>query len=211
MVGSRERETFGTFGVNPLYEAAQQPLSEKDLQDVLARIRAEKEAGSRSLPSKSLVSIGETPPDGVRKFLVDECARLVDQNWCGRSEMCVYFAVLLRHGLRLFGCAADVEVGKGQYLGAAQPFIWDHAWVRTSTGDLIDGNVDSLIENPVVPEGVNPVPYWGPAESLPQDRKLLPDHVLQPERDDIELDEHEITEWKAALDESVLEWRSQVS
>ncbi len=205
-----EREIYGAFGLNPLRETAQR-RPPNDLQAVLARIMKEKEVGARILPSRSLISVGEIPPDDVRRFLVDTCATLVDENWCGRSEMCIYFAVLLRHGLRQLGYAADVEIGEGQYFGAAQPFTWSHAWVRTSVGDLVDGNVDSLVENPIVPTGVNPAPYWGPAESLPKDRRLSRDRVFGPECDGTELDEREITAWKASLEKAILEWQSRRS
>jgi hypothetical protein len=95
--------------------------------------------------------------------------------------------------------------------GAAEPFTWDHAGVRTSVGDLVDGNVDSLIENPVVPTGVKPAPYWGPAESLPKDRRLFRDRLFGPEWDGIELDEREITAWKASLDKAILEGPSRTA
>ena len=36
---------------------------------------------------------------------------------------------------------------------------------------MIDGNVDSLVENPMVPSSVNVAPYWGPITETPADRR----------------------------------------
>lgn len=204
----RERETFGAFGYNPLRDAATRtPV--KDAPTLLARIREEKLTGSRILPSASVLSVGDTPPESTRLFLIDACAKIVDQNWAGRSEMCIYFAVLLRHGLRYLGYEAEVEVGKGEYFyGQPSPFKWDHAWVRTEQGDLVDGNIDSVVENPMVPTGVDPRPYWGPDSELPADRRLKKNRVLAPERDNIELEQSDIVPWKRQLEEIIDEWRT---
>lgn len=50
-------------------------------------------------------------------------------------------------------------------------FRWDHAWVRIGD-EVVDGNVDSLFENPLVPSIVKVAPYWGPIIETPTDRKL---------------------------------------
>ena len=42
--------------------------------------------------------------------------------------------------------------------------------------EVIDGNVDSLIENPLVPSGVRVAPYWGPITAAPSDRRLREEH-----------------------------------
>ena len=50
-------------------------------------------------------------------------------------------------------------------------FQWEHAWVRVGK-EVIDGNVDSIYENPMVPETIDIPPYWGPISETPADRKL---------------------------------------
>jgi SEC-C motif-containing protein len=190
---------FGPFGTGPLEQTATQRL-QKNPEAVLASIAKEREQGSRPLPSSTVISIGNLPPQEVRNAILDACARLVDQNWAGRSEMCIYFAVLARHGLNVLGYGATVESGKGRYTGGDEVFEWDHAWVRTEAGDIVDGNVDSMPENPFVPASIHPKPYWGPADTLPADRKFLKMKNLPPERDEIELDAREISTWKADLE-----------
>ena len=38
--------------------------------------------------------------------------------------------------------------------------------------EAIDGNVDCLSENPMVPKQVGGSPYWGPITAIPGDRRL---------------------------------------
>ena len=199
---ARERARFGTFGSNPIRESLTQAIAQ-DPFELIKRIDGEKAAGSRRWPSETLVTSGEEPPLADRAFLIDACARLVDDNWCGRSELCVYFAVLVRHGLSLMGYDAVVEVGKGTYSGAGKTFEWDHAWVRTTNDEVIDGNVDSMPENPFVPVGIAPRPFWGPGEQLPTDRKLQVVRVLSPHLDTVELDAARITSLKLALERQI--------
>ena len=52
-------------------------------------------------------------------------------------------------------------------------FSWVHYWVVTKD-EIVDGNTDSMAENPAVPNGLVPVPYWGSKSNLPKDRKLKP-------------------------------------
>ena len=40
---------------------------------------------------------------------------------------------------------------------------------------MIDGNVDSLGENPLVPDEVRVAPYWGPITEVPEGRRLRED------------------------------------
>jgi hypothetical protein len=46
------------------------------------------------------------------------------------------------------------------YYGAdgEEIFRWQHAWVRIGN-EVIDGNVDCLAENPLVPKAVSVAPY----------------------------------------------------
>jgi len=167
----------------------------------------EKHDGTRPLPSSSLISVGVEPLEEDRRFLVDTCATLADQNWAGRGEMCIYFAVLIRHALNLWGYSATVELGKATYAGPQNVFEWEHAWVITDRGDLVDGNVDSMVENPFVPLDIHPKPYWGPRADVPTDRKFHKERVLPPNRDDIELDVENIREWKQALERELERYR----
>jgi hypothetical protein len=198
----RITEVFGAFGTGPLEQTLRQSLK-KDPRAILARIQDEKQKGTRALPSSTLISIGNVPTQAERTFLVDTCACLVDQNPAGRSEMCIYFAVLIRHGLNLLGYPATVELGKARYSMAGQSFEWDHAWVRTQSGDIVDGNIDSMTENPMIPEGIEPKPYWGPPDVLPSDREFYKMRDLPPERDDIELETEVIRQWKADLEREI--------
>ena len=175
----------------------------KDPGTILERIQDEKAKDIRPLPSATLISLGSSPSQEERVFLVDTCACLVDQNWAGRCEMCVHFAILIRHGLELLGYQANVEVGKARYAMAGETFEWHHAWVCTEFGDIVDGNVDSMVENPYVPEVIKPRPYWGSSDSLPSDREFHKVRDLPSSRDEIECDAREISGWKRSLEDAI--------
>ena len=201
-----ERAAFGPFGTSVRMESLF-ATPKKDVDKLLSIIKEQKKRGTRSLPSEVLHSIGDEPETEIRNFLLDTCAKLVDENWCGRSEMCIYFAVLLRHGLNTLGRPAEVHIGKATYIAHYNKdtkFEWDHAWV-ISDGQLIDGNIDSMVENPMVPIGIAPKPYWGPIDTIPSDRILLSSRILVSSQDEIELDEQEITIWKQQLEVAIRE------
>ena len=101
--------------------------------------------------------------------------------------MCIYFAALVRHGLSLLGYQSVVEVGKATYSMDGDTFEWDHAWVRTESNDIIDGNVDAMHENPFVPDAINPNPYWGDANALPSDRTFRKIKTLPPKETTLNL------------------------
>ena len=42
---------------------------------------------------------------------------------------------------------------------------------------MIDGNVDCLAENSLVPKVVSVAPYWGPITEVPPDRHLRSEHA----------------------------------
>jgi hypothetical protein len=48
---------------------------------------------------------------------------------------------------------------------------WTHAWVRVGE-EVIDGNVDSLVENPIIPNQIHLARYWGPTPELLEGRRL---------------------------------------
>lgn len=146
------------------------------LQGLISRIRAQKESDSRTRPSASLIDKSAMLTPGKRAALLDKVAELVDENVGGRSDMCLQFAGLLNLGLRHIGCNSFAVTGTATYLSAKGKRIhaWKHAWVRVGR-ELIDGNTDSIAENPVVPTGVSAAPYWGPIQDLPAQRLLEQD------------------------------------
>ncbi|NMR27445.1 hypothetical protein HH219_18205 [Pseudoalteromonas sp. NEC-BIFX-2020_015] len=137
-------------------------------QDIVGVIRKEKRAGERKLPSTSLIDQSAVLDVNFRKELIDKIASLVDENLFGRSEMCQQFSMLLELSLNHLGVYAKTVSGKASY---KNDFSWLHFWVITKD-EIIDANTDSMEENPAVPEGLTPFPYWGVKDKLPADRKL---------------------------------------
>jgi hypothetical protein len=146
------------------------------IQGIISRIRAQKESDSRSLPSSALIDKSTMLTPGKRAALLDKVAELVDENVGGRSDMCLQFAGLLNLALRHLGFNSFAVTGTGTYLSAKGRRIhaWKHAWVRVGR-ELIDGNTDSIVENPMVPAGVQAAPYWGPVQDTPAQRSLEQD------------------------------------
>lgn len=87
--------------------------------------------------------------------------------------MCAQFADLLHRALQHLGLPARGALGTATYYDerGKRIFEWQHAWVRVGK-EVIDGNVDSLYENPMVPSDVHVQPYWGPINETPNDRRL---------------------------------------
>lgn len=57
--------------------------------------------------------------------------------------------------------AARTVIGTAMYYSDGREiFHWEHAWVRVG-GEVIDGNADSLFENPMVPPTVKCVGIFG--------------------------------------------------
>lgn len=142
-------------------------------QEIINSIRQEKEAGIRSRPSANLVDCSSLMTEVQRKAILDKIAGLVDENICGRSDMCMQFADLLSRTLSHLKFSARSVRGEALYYdeSGAKLFGWAHSWVRVGT-EVIDGNVDCLSENPAVPNSVKVAPYWGPIQKTPKDRKL---------------------------------------
>jgi hypothetical protein len=155
-------------------------------QDVVRRIRQEKVNGTRPTPSSSLIDASHLLSSQERRGLLDAVARLVDENLSGRSDMCQHFADLLSRALQHLRFPARLISGTAIYFDAGNQelFRWPHAWVRVGK-EVIDGNVDSLFENPVMPNAVKVRPYWGPVSQIPADRRLRENHgaTLQSEAD----------------------------
>lgn len=77
-----ERVTFGPFGTSVRMQSLSS-TPKKDVNKILSLIESQRRNGTRPLPSSSIQSIGDSPVLEVRKFLLDTCAKLVDENWCG--------------------------------------------------------------------------------------------------------------------------------
>jgi len=143
-------------------------------KDKVSLIRSQKAAGKRHRPSTNLIDQSTLFDAAFRAALLDRVAGFVDENLFGRSEMCQQFALLLARALQFKGLNAQAIPGEAIYFaGGSKVFSWEHAWVRIGA-EVVDGNVDSLFENPVVPKSVNCQPYWGPIAAVPSDRKLRP-------------------------------------
>ncbi len=150
-------------------------------------IRAQKQGGQRPLPSSTIIDQSNLLSKSVRYGLLDKVASLVDENYCGRSEMCIQFARLLGLSLRHVGLEAREVIGTATYyVSGKKVFDWDHAWVRIGR-EVVDGNVDVLFENPSVPDGLQIKPYWGDIAATPSDRKLREDHGAAFPRDDSDI------------------------
>jgi hypothetical protein len=156
------------------------------IQEIVYRIRVKKHAGTRPKPSASLIDHSSILTEAQRISILDKIASLVDENLCGRSEMCIQFAGLLSRALNHLGLPGRPVLGTAIYYDhrGSEIFRWNHAWVRVGE-EVIDGNVDCLSENPMVPSSVHIAPYWGPIKKTPADRKLREDHktILNPDSD----------------------------
>lgn len=148
-----------------------------EIKQIVAEIRRQKLAGLRKCPSAELIDRSSALTPGQRKTLLDKVAALVDENLCGRSEMCQQFAELLHRALSYLKLPSRPVVGLAIYFSANGREIhrWGHAWVRVGE-EAIDGNVDCLFENPTVPKAVRVAPYWGPIATMPRDRRLREEH-----------------------------------
>jgi hypothetical protein len=143
---------------------------------IIEEIRRQKSAGQRQSPSARLIDRSDLMTKPARNKLLDAVAALVDENYAGRAEMCLQYAALLDRALLQLKFPSRPVVGTAVYFDARgeEIFRWRHAWVRVGD-EVIDGNVDSLAENPLVPKTVSVVPYWGPITEMPSDRRLRED------------------------------------
>jgi hypothetical protein len=144
---------------------------------IVEEIRCQKREGTRRRPSLTLIDRSAVMTQPMRGKLIDAVAALVDENYAGRAEMCLQFASLLDRALSHLKFPSRSVVGTAIYYGAKGEEIWRwrHAWVRIGV-EVIDGNVDCLAENPLVPKAVSTSPYWGPIAEVPADRRLREDH-----------------------------------
>jgi hypothetical protein len=147
-----------------------------EVRAVVDEIRRQKREGGRSRPSVTLMDRSALMTKPIRGQLLDAVACLVDENYAGRAEMCIQFAALLHRALSQLNFPSRPVVGTAIYYGGKgeELFRWKHAWVRIGD-EVVDGNVDSLPENPLVPKSVSVAAYWGPIAEVPADRRLRED------------------------------------
>ena len=172
-------------------------LAPREVQERAYQIRAQKRGRSRPPPSARLVDRSALLTPEFRAWIIDTVAALVDENLFGRSEMCMQFAALLQRALTHLGLPACTVAGWAiYYSGGREIFRWEHVWVRVGA-EAIDGNVDSLFENPMVPSAVDVAPYWGPISETPTDRRLREDHgrELPPDSDVSDIWWPELHDW----------------
>jgi hypothetical protein len=129
------------------------------IRQLVNEVRCKKQVGERPRPSRSLIDHSMLLTQAHRNNLLDAIAALVDENYVGRAEMCLQFADLLNRALSHLHLPSRPVVGTAVYYDSAhnEIFRWTHAWVRIGD-EVIDGNVDSLAENPFVPETVRTAP-----------------------------------------------------
>mgnify|MGYP000874949546 CR=1 FL=1 len=175
--------------------------TDKNPLKIIKEIKKQKNNNTRPIPSDNLILGQSAMGDMDRKKLLDIVAEIVDQNWCGRSEMCIYFSILLKDALKYFNINAKVVIGKARYL---DKFEWDHSWVVYDK-ELVDGNVDSMEENPMVPSEIRAENYWGRKDDLPNDRVFKP----EVEADEVWIKQNtsyeELEKWRSELDKKIKE------
>lgn len=153
------------------------------IRGIISTIRAEKDEGLRSVPSTALIDKSVILTSGKRAALLDFASTLVDENLTGRSDMCIQFALLIDLSLRHLGFASRAVSGEAAYFSVdgQELFRWNHAWVRIGA-EVIDGNTDSIDENPMVPSLMQIPPYWGPIKGIPL-RRLVEEGVPEDDAD----------------------------
>jgi hypothetical protein len=162
-------------------------LLPEDSKELINKIRNEKKNGDRPVPSRSLINKSNVLESKIQLKLIDKVALLVDENLGGRSEMCIQFSILLNLALSYFVLDSKVIMGTAMYFHSGKEiFRWNHSWVKIGD-EIIDGNVDILYENPMVPRIVQVQPYWGPIALCPRDRRLRENRNLDiPNDSDVE-------------------------
>jgi len=157
------------------------------VREIINSIRDQKAKGLRHSPSMNLIDTSKILTSSKRRALLDKIASLVDENLSGRSDMCVQYASLLGLALGDLGFSSRVVSGQAIYFDANDDeiFRWEHSWVRVGI-EVIDGNIDCLEENPVVPSAVRISPYWGPIASTPRDRTLRRTNAVVADDSDVD-------------------------
>ncbi|MDP0496724.1 MAG: lasso peptide biosynthesis protein [Verrucomicrobiota bacterium JB024] len=153
------------------------------VQILVKGIREEKLSGSRPKPSATLIDKSEILTPEIRRSLLDAIAELVDENLCGRSEMCLQFSTLLHRALTEFGVPSRIALGTAMYFDRGKEiYRWEHAWVRIQS-EVVDGNTDMLYENLQAPDSIQARPFWGEIKHIPVGRRLREANGVSPRYD----------------------------
>jgi len=156
------------------------------MQNAVEKIRQQKKDSTRPLPSTTLIDHSQILNADKRTTILDKVAMLVDENIFGRCEMCSQFALLLARAIKHAGFNARAVKGNAKYRKQnGDWFTWEHAWVEANS-ELIDGNVDSMVENPMIPMDISPFPFWGKKSVIPDDREFLSSTKLSLHDPDVE-------------------------
>jgi len=78
------------------------------LRHAITLIRKEKNEHIRPAPSACLIDKSNILKPEIRRHIVDQAAILVDENLCGRSEMCQQYAVLVSRALNFVSSAESM-------------------------------------------------------------------------------------------------------
>lgn len=156
------------------------------------------------MPSEKLLDGGSVVSLEKRKRIIDIAAKFVDSNAfliLGRPSMCQQFSILVKHMLLKEGVYSDVKTGIATYVGNGEEYSWEHFWVETDNGEIIDCNVDSMPYHIDVPEGIEPYNYWGNGDSIPSDRTFTESKIFTSvEIEQLEQEDNETALWKTAID-----------
>ncbi len=146
----------------------------------LEKIINERKEGTRKRPSSNLIINNEADSkltSATKMEFLDFVAEIVDHNVTGRSTKGVEFARLLSFILGSLGFKITVVLGIATYFDGNNNFSWKedesgytHGWVLFEDNELIDGNADSMNENPYFGAGLNPSAFWGSVNNIPSDR-----------------------------------------
>ena len=160
-------------------------------------IKDQKKNGTRAKPSAHLIDKSNLLTPENRKAIIDIAAKNVDENWCGRAEMCQQFAMVAKYLLKFEGVNSKIITGDAEYFDSELKYNWDHFWLTTDDGELIDCNIDSLPENPFAPKKLRPFNYWGPVTDVPKDRTYTAkNEFTDQDEQDLEKGDNETVIWK---------------
>lgn len=191
---------LGEFGARSFVQQEFQKVDVKRELKMLSKIFEERKRGIRPKPSEHVYLKTSQVSDKIRKAYIDVVAEIVDNQLTGRSTMCVYFAILLGDLLKKMNINTKVITGKTTYWSSDKKdkFVWDHAWVEIDN-EIIDCNVDSMSENPKVPDSIRPINYWGLKNSLPKDRLFIPDREIDEDWIKKDTDVEALRKWREQL------------
>lgn len=124
------------------------------IQQLIAEIRRQKQAGQRPKPSTNLIDRSALFTKAPPRKALDTVAVLVDESLGGRSDMCLQFAGLLNLALTHLRFPSRPVVGISIYYAArgSEIFRRRHAWVRVGD-EVIDGNVAAMCRKKVSNRG----------------------------------------------------------